>query len=80
MQQGHDLEIHLSAREHQVLELISYGLTSVDIAGRLFVSENTIEYHRKSLFAKLGVRNAAHLVGKAYRSGLLVTAARTAID
>lgn len=63
--------IHLSERELHILLLISYGMSSALIGERLFVSENTVEYHRKKLFQKFSVHNSAHLVGEAYRCGVL---------
>lgn len=41
---------HPSQREMDVLQAIAGGLTSKEIAQRLFISENTVEAHRKSLF------------------------------
>lgn len=46
-------------------------MSSALIGERLFVSENTVEYHRKKLFQKFSVHNSAHLVGEAYRCGVL---------
>ncbi|MGM9693586.1 MAG: response regulator transcription factor [Alloprevotella sp.] len=63
--------ISLSEQELNILLLISYGMSSAGIGERLFVSENTVEYHRKKLFHKFCVHNSAHLVGEAYRRGFL---------
>ena len=60
---------HPSQREMEVLHAITAGLTSREIAYRLFISENTVEAHRKNLFAKLGAKNIADLVMKAIRRG-----------
>lgn len=62
---------HPSARELEVLYLIAQGKTTREIAAAMFVSDNTIEAHRKSLFAKLGAVNAADLVVKAIERGYL---------
>lgn len=62
---------HPSPREMEVLRAIADGLVSREIADRLYISENTVEAHRKSLFAKLGVRNIADLIVKAGRLGYL---------
>lgn len=62
---------HPSQREMEVLQAIAEGLVSREIADKLFISENTVEAHRKSLFAKLGVRNIADLVVKATKRGYL---------
>lgn len=47
------------------------GYTSKEIADRLFISENTVEAHRKSLFYKLGARNVANLIYKAIEQGYI---------
>lgn len=44
----------LSKREQQVFELFSYGLTSQDIAERLFISRETVKWHMRSIYGKLG--------------------------
>lgn len=62
---------HPSQREMEVLQAIADGLTSREIADKLFISENTVEAHRKNLFAKLNVRNIADLVMKAMKRGYL---------
>lgn len=73
MQQNLLSEIQLSDREREILQFISNGLSSAEIAERLFVSENTVEYHHKKLFQKLEVHNAAHLAGRAYKMKLIST-------
>lgn len=45
----------LSAREREVLDLISRGLSNVAIAGSLFLSERTVDSHVRSIFTKLGL-------------------------
>lgn len=62
---------HPSARELEVLYQIARGKSSREIAAAMFVSDNTIEAHRKSLFAKLGVVNVADLIVKAFERGYL---------
>ncbi|MBP3511836.1 MAG: response regulator transcription factor [Prevotella sp.] len=62
---------HPSQREMEVLNAIANGYTSKEIAARLFISENTVEAHRKSLFTKLEARNIADLVMKAIKRGYI---------
>lgn len=62
---------HPSQREMEVLNAIANGFTSKEIAARLFISENTVEAHRKSLFTKLEARNIADLVMKAIKRGYI---------
>jgi pimeloyl-ACP methyl ester carboxylesterase/DNA-binding CsgD family transcriptional regulator len=45
----------LSAREREVLDLISEGLSNAEIAGRLSISDKTVRNHISKLFDKLGV-------------------------
>jgi len=54
-----------------VLYQIAQGKTSREIAAAMFVSENTIEAHRKALFSKLGAVNVADLIVKAIDKGYL---------
>ena len=61
----------LTERERLVLKLLSRGCTSNEISAQLFISSNTVEYHRKQLLRKTGSRNVADLIGNAYRQGLL---------
>jgi len=61
----------LSDRERQVCCLIARGLSSSQIAERLFVSLNTVETHRYRIFRKLGVHNRADLVDYVLRTGLV---------
>ena len=66
-----DNSMHPSSRELEVLYQIAQGKTSREIAAAMFVSDNTIEAHRKSLFAKLGAVNVADLIVKAIDKGYL---------
>jgi len=61
----------ISAREHEVLNQISYGLTTKEIASKLYVSDHTIITHRKNLLIKLQARNTAGLIRKAFEFGIL---------
>lgn len=63
----------LSAREIEVLRLIAEGLMTRDIATRLFVSDNTIEFHRKRIMRKLRASNMAQLVKEGITRGYIKT-------
>jgi DNA-binding NarL/FixJ family response regulator len=52
----------LTAREKEVLELIAEGYTNPQIAEKIFLSQFTVDSHRKNLLAKLGVKNTASLI------------------
>ncbi|HEX6477521.1 MAG TPA: response regulator transcription factor, partial [Ktedonobacteraceae bacterium] len=56
---------HLTAREREVLQLISQGHRDRDIAGELHISEKTVQKHVQSILNKLGAQNrteAAYLI------------------
>lgn len=58
----------LSERQREVLELVTAGYSYEEIAGRLFISANTVKSHVRSIYAQLGVHNrmaAAHLLAQA---------------
>ncbi len=61
----------LSPRENEVLEMISNGFLSKEIAGMLHISDSTVVTHRKNLISKLNVRNTAELIKIAARHMLI---------
>ena len=61
----------ITAREIEVLHLISEGLTNQEIASKLFLSHHTTESHRRNLLDKLGARNTADLVRKGLEKGYI---------
>ncbi len=60
----------LSPREREVLQLISDGRSTAEIAATLHLSIKTIETHRKHIMDKLDLRSVAELTKYAIRSGL----------
>ncbi|MDX1412601.1 MAG: LuxR C-terminal-related transcriptional regulator [Candidatus Promineifilaceae bacterium] len=50
-------ETYLTSRELDVLKLLAAGMSYANIAGELFISENTLKYHVKNIYRKLGVKN-----------------------
>ena len=54
--------VKLTKREEEIVTLVAKGLTSQDIAKKLFISPRTVETHRARIMDKLGVNNAAGLV------------------
>jgi len=61
----------LSAREREILKLISQGRTNKQIAEELFLSVRTVERHRSAIMRKAGLENRAELVAYAVRRGYL---------
>lgn len=52
----------LSAREREILYCIAEGMSSKEIAERLFVSKNTIDTHRRNMIRKKRAKNCAQLI------------------
>jgi DNA-binding CsgD family transcriptional regulator len=67
--EGRVRQLGITPRELEILGLISTGLSNREIAGRLFVSENTVKTHSSRLFDKLGAkrRTQAVQIGKTAR-------------
>ncbi|MEM1050664.1 MAG: response regulator transcription factor [Pseudomonadota bacterium] len=61
----------LTDREREVLSFIASGHQNVAIGEKLFISPKTVEKHRASLMAKLGVNSISALMTLALREGLL---------
>ncbi len=61
----------LTAREREVLELVSQGLPNKAIATRLGLSDHTVKFHLSSIFSKLGVSTRTEAVRRAVRAGLI---------
>ena len=52
----------LTARERELLQALANGWTNLQIAARIGISGNTVKYHLKNLYDKLGVKNRAMAV------------------
>ena len=61
----------LSEGEAKILPMIAAGLTSKEIAAKLFLTEQTIKWRRQRLVAKFGARNTAEMLSKAREAGML---------
>jgi two-component system response regulator NreC len=64
----------LSAREHEVLQLLALGHTNQEIAEQLFISVRTAETHRAHIMRKLSLRSRAELVRYALAHAMLPVA------
>lgn|SRR5574338_1195758 len=61
----------LTAREIEVLELVSLGLSNKAVAERLGISDQTVKFHVGAISAKLGAANRTDAVRRAVRQGLI---------
>lgn len=59
----------ISPREKEVVILIAEGMTTKEIAEKLFLSKHTIESHRQNILLKLDIKNSAELVKYAIKRG-----------
>ena len=64
-------EVHLTAREIEIVQLIEKELSNKEIAKKLFLSERTIETHRKNIFRKTNTSSVIGLVKYAYEHKLI---------
>ncbi|MBK8610454.1 MAG: response regulator transcription factor [Chitinophagaceae bacterium] len=63
--------VHLTAREIEIVQLIEKELSNKQIAEKLFLSERTIETHRKNIFRKTNTGSVIGLVKYAYEHKLI---------
>src|ERR1700731_2729891 len=63
-------DLGITRREFEILELIAQGMSNREIAGRLFVSENTVKTHCSRAFDKLGARRRTQAVQLGTQLGL----------
>ena len=65
-------QLGITPRELEILEAIAAGLSTREIAAKLFVSENTVKTHSSRLFDKLSARRRTQAVQIAKAAGLIV--------
>ena len=64
-------DLGITRRELEILELVAEGMSNREIAGKLFVSENTVKTHCSRAFDKLGARRRTEAVQLGKKFGLL---------
>ena len=69
-------ELGITPRELEILALVAEGLSNREIAGKLFVSENTVKTHCSRAFDKLGAKRRTQAVQLGRELGLLAETGR----
>lgn len=64
-------ESKLSKREREIVGRLASGLSSKQIADKLFISESTVVNHRKNILKKTNAKNVAELIRFAYSKGII---------
>ena len=64
-------QLGITKRELEILELIAQGMSNREIAGKLFVSENTVKTHSSRLFDKLSAKRRTQAVQIGKEIGLI---------
>jgi DNA-binding CsgD family transcriptional regulator len=64
-------DLGITRREIEILELIAQGMSTREIAGKLYVSENTVKTHSSRVFDKLGAKRRTQAVQLGRELGLL---------
>lgn len=63
-------KFNLTKRELEVLRLVSQAKSNKEIAGDLYISDQTVSVHRKNIMRKMGVGNTASLIKIAFENNL----------
>jgi DNA-binding NarL/FixJ family response regulator len=63
--------IHLTSREIDIIKCIAEDLSNKQIADKLFISERTVETHRKNIFSKTNMHSAISLIDFAKKRKLI---------
>lgn len=61
----------LTSREQQVMRLLAEGLTTKDVAKKLYISPKTVENHRSNIMKKLNLQSSIELIRYAAKLGLI---------
>jgi DNA-binding NarL/FixJ family response regulator len=61
----------LTAREREILQLLADGMSNADVAGRLFISQETVKSHVRHILSKLEADTRTHAVAIALRTAII---------
>jgi DNA-binding NarL/FixJ family response regulator len=65
------MDCKLSPREMEILQAMAFGLSNLEIAQKLFLSEKTVKTHVYRMFKKMNVGTRTQAVMKAVKSGFI---------
>jgi ATP/maltotriose-dependent transcriptional regulator MalT len=71
LDEGKRDDLGITRRELEILELVAEGMSNREIAGKLYVSENTVKTHCSRVFDKLGAKRRTQAVQFGKEFGLL---------
>ncbi len=63
--------LSVTAREIEILHLLSFGFSTKEIASSLYISYETVKNHRRNLLEKIGAKNTALLIRRGFEFGLI---------
>ena len=69
--QGRDGGDSLTAREREILQLLADGMSNADVAGRLFISQETVKSHVRHILVKLEADTRTQAVAIALREAMI---------
>ena len=68
---GKDSSDMLTSREREILQLLADGMSNADVAGRLFISQETVKSHVRHILTKLEADTRTHAVAIALREAII---------
>ena len=68
---GKDQTDMLTGREREILQLLADGMSNADVAGRLFISQETVKSHVRHILTKLEADTRTHAVAIALREAII---------
>ena len=68
---GRDKDDMLTGREREILQLLADGMSNADVAGRLFISQETVKSHVRHILTKLEADTRTHAVAIALREAII---------
>ncbi len=63
-------EYHFSKKETEIIRCLEKGLSNKSISEKCNISENTVKYHLKNIFKKLGVHSRFQAIHRIYKNNL----------